>query len=500
VEGWSTTNGPLTKYKVRVFGSNMPNTVHDERTMIDMNAELIKYMRSIQSVRKDLDTTPVTQNMAGFIETMEADFGGEIAKSSGIRCLFVSVDSALQFSVVPACNSEQRIHFLTKIHAWHKENKASLTPVFNSTSKPMKENSIVGMVCVFNTTLLEGGKWNRGIIIQNDSGKKLTVVYAVDHARPIMLPYDRLFELKSEEFLAEPIYVHRCLAQSSKEMHDQLIKYLELVKTSETTVTPVNTASNNQFSSPSSNTTGHLTIGNFDLEIKWLGKDVAPLNQSTTLYSRQHLVRITDIRRIRSPFLNVGSPFYSSLISQNNTRATTRVNLVQQQQMRGGGDMSPMSTTVINCVQSVTKTASYVNGNEKENVSNASIEAPRFINEHQASLTTVKTTTMLAVDNKDQRSKSPIEFNMSNQHSDTFDYISESTRIEPPNQTTSADIEDNSCSEQTLVASNCVNENFAKAKPANEVVVSKTRRNSLKETHFGNKFELALVYSAGCQN
>jgi hypothetical protein len=460
--------------------------------MIEMGSELIKYMKSIQLVRKDLDSPSNLQhnNLAGFIETNEID----LEQGKPVRCQLINVDSAKNFSIVPVCFAEKRIHFLNTIHAWHKENRSSLKQLFDPNNKPIKENRIIGSVCLFSSSYL-ANKWNRGIIVQHDSLNKTAIIYAVDHSKSLMMQYDRLFALEGDEFLAEPIYVHRCLLEDSKEMQDKFAKYVDLIKSSSNGSQEPPLAANSQFSSPSSTQMAHLSIENFELEIESLGKDLATLNQNNTLFSRQYLVKILDIKRIRSPFTNVGSPHYSSLINITN-KASTRLRIVQAQQVRNDTLSSPMSTTVISAVQTCSREATASSGklkmNELENENMSNIEQALFNGNHSESAsTTMKTLAVVDSEqiNKHLRSKSPQNEDFIYQD-DTFNAVTESTRIYTQNQNISCDLNENAVS-ATL------NMNFPD--DANSIAKhpsscgSQRRRSSLKDAQYGIDFLLNLL-------
>jgi hypothetical protein len=434
---------------VKVYAGNTANAHENE--MIELGSEIVRYMKSIHSVRKDLDAIPSpmqhTNNLAGFIETNEVD----LEQGKLVRCHLINVDSAKNFSVVPVCYAEKRLHFLNTIHAWHKENRSSLKALFDPI-KPVKESRIVGSVCLFSSSHL-AGKWNRGIIVQHDSVNKSAIIYAVDHSKSLVMSYERLFALEGDEFLAEPIYVHRCLLEDSKEMQDKFAKYVDLIKSSSSVnggqEPPLSV--NTQFSSPSSSNMAHLSIQNFELYIESLGKDLATLNQNNTLHSRQYLVKILDIRRIRSPFTNVGSPHYSSLINTA-SKVSTRLRVVQTHQQHIGGDnlSSPMSTTTISGVQTCSKAAMILTNdslkmNEIENDNMSNIEQALFSGNHSESGSSTMKTLAVVDDehsNKYNRSKSPQGDEFSYQN-DTFTAVIESTHIYQPNQNIPGELNEN---------------------------------------------------------
>ena len=268
----------IPKYIVNVYASKTEDSLE-----IDVNAELLKYLHSVQTARKDLESN--SHNMSGFMQTNE----DRLELHRPIRVLLVNVESTTLFSIVPTECEEKRQQFMSQIHAWHVDNRQNLKPLFART---IEESKVLGTACAFSLQNM-GGRWARGIIVNNESKVNICTVYAVDYSKCAELSKDRLFVLENEEFLAEPIYVHRCkLMNNNDKEAERFSKYAELLKSSAAGQQEINKAS---FASPSMS---HLAIENFELEIECMEKSDASLNSDNSIYCSQYVVNIKEVIKI----------------------------------------------------------------------------------------------------------------------------------------------------------------------------------------------------------
>lgn len=187
-------------------------------------------------------------------------------------------------------------------------------------------------------------------------------------------------------------------------------KYIDLIKTG--TKSEAASSNTNALSSPSP-AAPHLSIENFELELKIVGKQLAPLCMDQVLHSYQQIVRILEIRRIKSPFTSSRLPLLT-----NSPAGGTRLFTISP--------ASPLSANI-----SLKRVEHQARHHQMNYDNDQSIENKLSSHEHNMhSMRDAASTNHLGLDSSKIRSRSPQGGAGENDEENmTFNAITESTRI-----------------------------------------------------------------------